>query len=137
MDNNMNALINPNPRTNWRPNDIVYYYDEVSNKIVMGKIIDTIFAKDLAYIHDINGPKHGTRHYNELFDDQTKASKTLSDMIDAKTDMYCADIKTVDDLLKFALNHNLQLHGVYPDNTAERKAFIKMSQELLQIDVLH
>ena len=131
------TILNPNPRNNWQREDLVYYYDEERNKIAMGKIVDTIFTRESALVCNLIDMRFCTRHFDELFDDESKAERALSDTIDAKVEMYCKNIHTINDLLKFALEHNLQSPGVYPDNTAERLAFVRMSKELLQIDLTH
>lgn len=129
------TILNPTPRNDWLYNDLVYYYDEIQNKIVMGKITDTIFMKGSALVYNIVGIRHCTKRFDELFDDESKAKQALSDTIDAKVEKYCNGIHTITDLLKFALEHNLRSPGVYPDNTAKRLAFVRMSKELLRVDL--
>lgn len=127
------TLVNPNHKLNWNIGDTAYFYDPVTGMIKKGTVRETISKEEIFVGPSVPGtmlPMQKT--VDQLFYDEKKAYDALERTIEKQTMEYSDEVRTTEDLLRFALDHDLKVH-VYKQ--PERQAFIQKAKELLGVDL--
>lgn len=126
--------------------DIVYYYEHWSKSIIKGRILKIYEVKDIlvakiesicfvSYDNRIIDNAYGVsnRPVLELFNSAKETYDFYYRKQKERIEEYSKEICTIEDLIKFPLEHCL-FGEEYTDDAA-RQAYINMAKELLKIEL--
>lgn len=126
--------------------DIVYYYEHWSKSIIKGRILKIYEVKDIlvakiesicfvSYDNQIIDNAYGVsnRPVLELFNSAKETYDFYYRKQKERIEEYSKEICTIEDLIKFLLEHCL-FGEEYTDDAA-RQAYINMAKELLKIEL--
>lgn len=126
--------------------DIVYYYEHWSKSIIKGRILKIYKVKDIlvakiesicfvSYDNQIIDNAYGVsnRPVLELFNSAKETYDFYYRKQKERIEEYSKEICTIEDLIKFPLEHCL-FGEEYTDDAA-RQAYINMAKELLKIEL--
>ena len=133
----MSRILNPNPKKTWTVGDRAFYIPTYSEIVSSGFIRNIITPKnaDNAYATVTSIGIGGTMDIplNRLFETHEAAVAALKTADNAKKAEYKAEIKTVEDLVRFGFSHTVAVCEEYTDWNA-REAYRERSWELLGLD---
>lgn len=132
------GLKNPNPKTDWKPGDIAYYFDSWSEQLICGKIdklfdVPTKDGRKLTAARFRDGIAR-SRLLDELFINKKSALESYEQSREDKIAAYMSTIQSVNDLVAFGYTKNVA-HAEEYTNYEAREAYRRKAKELLNLDL--